>query len=123
MPMMAPRRVGNDVVGDQRRAGAGGDRDAMPMSAMRTTLPVTVTFAQVLTPAEHDARGRRILDHVAVTVLSPRPRCRRPPESPDRCGGAAGSNADDCLHDGEPSALVEMVTETPIAALSTCCWR
>ena len=66
MPTTAPRRVSrDDVVGDQRGAGARRDRHADADVGAAHHVAGRGDVAQVVPEAEHDAGGRRVLDHVA----------------------------------------------------------
>src|SRR5436190_13215975 len=110
MPTMAPRRVSAMTLLAISALPAPGTTDtAMPMSALRTTLPDR-DVAQIVSPAQHDAGGRGILDHVAgdrAVGLDRYADARAVARV--GAGGPTGQQvADDvALHDREPATLVE----------------
>ncbi len=66
MPTIAPRAgLGDDVVGDQRIAGAGRHRDADADIGLAHDVAGDGDVAQILSEAQHDAGGGRVLDHVS----------------------------------------------------------
>src|SRR5215510_1145636 len=99
------------VVRDQRAAGAGRDRDRDADVGLAHDVAGDRDVAQIMPPSQHDARGGRVLDYVAGDR---RVGLHRDADAAGIAGVGAGRAlrvevADDvALHDGEPSAFVEI---------------
>jgi hypothetical protein len=65
MPTMAPRPA-DEVVGDQGRAGAGGDRSGDAVIGVAHHVAADGDIAQILPPAGGNAGVGRVLDHVGA---------------------------------------------------------